>query len=55
MANMGYVMFENTLGDLQECYDALLEGKKLSDEEKKARKKLVELCVTIAEEFGDED
>jgi hypothetical protein len=56
MPNMSYCRFENTLGDLQDCYDNLDdtgEGE-LSDSETKARKRLIEMCCDIACDHGDE-
>jgi len=46
-------MFENTLQDLQECYDAMDEGKELSKEEKRAKARLIAVCrdiVVLADE-----
>jgi len=51
MSNMGYCRFENTIEDLQDCYDNM-EEKDLSDTEIRARKRLIELCVDIACDFG---
>jgi len=54
MSNMSYCRFQNTLGDLQDCWDALQEAveegstEKLSDEERIARDRMVELCADIA-------
>lgn len=60
MANMSYCRFENTYGDLQDCYDALTEAGSVQEVEKDANKyekqyirKLVELCKDIVDEFGD--
>jgi hypothetical protein len=47
MSNMSYCRFSNTLADLQDCYEALREGKKLSQEEEKAKDHLLELCSDI--------
>jgi len=52
MANMGYVRFENTRDDLLDCYEHMDED--LSERETRERKWLIELCVQIAEEYGDE-
>lgn len=43
MANMGYCRFENTLADLQDCYEHLNDDD-LSEEEKKAKEALIDLC-----------
>jgi L-asparaginase II len=47
MSNMSYCRFRNTLHDLQDCADALKEGKKLSPEEARAAKRLIEKCSDI--------
>lgn len=55
--NMSYCRFENTLTALRECDDALAEScdpfSELSDEEKRAAKKLFKLCREIAENYCD--
>lgn len=48
--NMSYCRFENTLQDLRDCYYNITEVEDMSDTEKRARKKLIELCAEIAEE-----
>ncbi len=56
MANMGYCRFENTLSDLRDCNDALMEGaepKNLSADEARALVQLVQLCRDIGTEFED--
>ena len=61
MANMSYCRFENTLRDLQDCYNNM-DGYDLSKSEFYARKRMIELCIEIAngcedlldEEFVDE-
>jgi hypothetical protein len=53
MANMSYCRFENTLGDLRDCYDHMDEDD-ISAAECKAREKLLALCARIASEYGDE-
>lgn len=45
MTNMSYCRFSNTLYDLQDCYYNLNDD--LSDDEKDAKKRLVELCKKI--------
>jgi hypothetical protein len=52
MGNMGYCRFENTLGDLEDCYDHMDDGD-LSAIEEKAREKLIKLCEDIARDYGD--
>jgi hypothetical protein len=54
MANMSYCRFENTLPDLKDCQESLGDGEDgLSESEKRARKRLIEVCCQIAEEYGD--
>jgi hypothetical protein len=50
---MSYCRFENTLADLQDCYNSLLEDNPddLSESEKEARLDLITLCKDIAEGF----
>lgn len=52
MSNMGYCRFQNTLPDLQDCYDSMGDGD-FSEEEERARKRLIELCQDIANEYGE--
>ena len=58
MSNMSYVMFQNTLRDLRECNEALDEIggdlTQLSDSERKAAEKMIEICKQIAEQDGEE-
>jgi hypothetical protein len=52
MSNMSYCRFENTLKDLQDCEDHLDDDKgDLSEEEYRAKQKLLELCKKIADEW----
>ncbi|KKN06893.1 hypothetical protein LCGC14_1072700 [marine sediment metagenome] len=53
MSNMGYCRFQNTLSDLRDCYDSM-DDNDLSEEEAKARKRLVKLCQEITENYGNE-
>ena len=57
MSNMKYTLFQNTLKDLEECYDELCEIKgvlfELNPEEGKAANRLIQLCNDIVVEFGD--
>ena len=58
MSNMTYVRFENTLIDLEECYDFLSctdsDLQKLSASEKEYAKRLIELCGDISRGLGEE-
>jgi hypothetical protein len=53
MSNMSYCRFQNTLKDLRDCLEVLGCDGELSEEEKKAKEKLIRLCVDIACDFGD--
>lgn len=62
MGNMSYCRFENTFGDLEECYNALCDAGSIKaveqdagQYEKKYIRKLVELCKDIVDEFGEEE
>lgn len=52
MANMSYCRFRNTLEDLRECYDNMDEND-LSEDEQEARKRLIKLCASIVNNYGD--
>ena len=54
MSTMGYCRFQNTLGDLRDCYDHIDDTEEMSDEEKKARLKLIAVCKEIADDHEDE-
>lgn len=54
MANMSYCRFRNTLPDLQDCYDSMNDVDDMSEDEQTARRRLIKLCVEIAEEYGEE-
>lgn len=54
MANMGYMRFQNTLNDLRDCNDHLFD-EDLSEDEERARKQLINLCLDIASEFESND
>ena len=51
MANMGYCRFQNTVEDLRDCEESegMYEPSVLSDEEKKARERLIALCRIVAD------
>lgn len=58
MSNMSYCRFENTLSDLSDCADALddIGGdlSNLSDTERKAAERLIDMCKQIADSYGEE-
>ena len=52
--NMSYCRFQNTFKDLLDCSDNMEEEEELSQAETIMRRKLIELCIEIAENHGDE-
>jgi hypothetical protein len=60
MSNMKHCRFENTYKDLSDCEDALAEStvseliEQANQYEKPYIKKLIKLCVSIADNYGDE-
>lgn len=54
MANMSYCRWQNTLDDLQDCYDHLFDDD-LSPEEDRARRQLIHLCGEIFNESGGDE
>lgn len=57
MSNMSYCRFRNTLSDLEDCHEALVDEEEFGNmdgEESAAMVKLIELCGDIFVEFGDE-
>lgn len=48
---MGYVRFENTTRDLDDCLEHMEDD--VSESEQEARKDLIALCVQIAEQYGE--
>ena len=53
MGNMSYCRFQNTLGDLRDCYDNI-DDDDLSEDEEKAKKRLISVCCDIAADHSDE-
>jgi hypothetical protein len=54
MANLSYCRFQNTLGDLRDCSDHILDTG-LSKEEARARRRLVDVCQDIVDAFEPDD
>jgi hypothetical protein len=52
MANMSYCRFENTYGDLRDCYNNIHDDD-LSETEERYKARLIELCKRIVEEAGE--
>jgi len=53
MANMGYCRFENTLDDLEDCYEHM-DDNNLSEQESKKRRMLIKTCMNIAADYEHE-
>jgi len=53
MSNMSYCRFQNTVSDLDDCYEAI-DDDDLSEAETKARRSLIRLCVLIADDYRHE-
>jgi hypothetical protein len=58
---MSYCRFQNTVQDLQDCYDNMGSIGEYEDDvsdndrrELKSRERLIKLCVDIAIEYGDD-
>jgi hypothetical protein len=49
---MSYCRFENTDSDLEDCFENMDDTSEMSDEEKKARKSLINKCIEIAIDYG---
>jgi len=54
MSNMSYCRFENTLGDLEDCFDNMSDEDDLSEGEKRARLEIIELAKRIISNYGHE-
>lgn len=53
MGNMSYCKFRNTLSDMYDCLDDM-DSELLLPEEARARKRLIELCREIVEQYGQQ-
>lgn len=53
MANMSHCRFTNTASDLKDCYDHM-DDDDMSEEEQRARRKLIRICDLIATDYGEE-
>jgi hypothetical protein len=51
---MSYCRWENTYRDLVDCYNNI-ENNDEEGTEKRYRDRLIKLCKTIAETYGDDD
>ena len=52
--NMSYCRFENTVNDMIDCINNMELDEHASDYEKRARKRFVELCAQVAEQYHEE-
>ena len=53
MANMSYCRFQNTVDDVQDCYDHM-DDEDLSPEETRARERLIRLCGHITDDYRND-
>ncbi len=53
MANMSYCRFRNTLGDFEDCIDALNDRQSMSHEEQRAAFFLIQKARELAEQWED--
>jgi len=51
MPNMSYCRFQNTVGDLRDCVEALWDSPPTSAEEIAAAKRMAKLCEEYLENF----
>ena len=54
MANMSYCRFQNTLGDFEDCVDAIDNANELSLDEQRAAFWLIKKARELAEQFEDQ-
>ena len=55
MPNMSYCRFQNTVKDLEDCFNNMDQENSMSESELDARKKLIHLCAEIVDCFGEEE
>ena len=55
MGNMGYCRFENTLGDLRDCFDHWDDVDEDAEDETKAQVKMLKLCKRIVDNYDEEE
>ena len=51
MSNMSYCRFENTLSDLQDCFENMDADLEKDSREWRAREELIDICQDIAADF----
>jgi hypothetical protein len=54
MSNMSYCRFQNTLLVLYDCQEHIHEDD-LSESEQRAKKRMIQACKEIADEFSEEE
>ena len=55
MSNMSYCRFENTLKDLEDCYENWELDESAPETEESAQSKLLALCQNIVSDYIDEE
>lgn len=53
MPNMSYCRFQNTVRDLDDCYDHMRD--ELSEDEEAAKKELIATCSQIHLDYGNDN
>jgi len=54
MSNMGYCRFQNTINDLEDCYDHFGD-EDISKEEFRAKQRMFRICKDIVEEYSEDE
>ena len=54
MSNMSYCRFQNTVDDLQDCFDHFGDDD-ISKEEFRARKRLLKICKDIVGDYSEDE
>ena len=54
MSNMSYCRFQNTVNDLEDCYDHFGD-EDISKEEFRARQRIFLICKYIVEEYSEDE
>jgi hypothetical protein len=55
MPNMSYCRFQNTVKDLEDCFNHMDQEDSMSASERDARKNLIHRCAEIVDNYGKEE
>jgi len=50
---MSYCRFENTVGDMRDCVENMELDDAAPESEKRAHREFIELCLEVAENYGE--